>query len=215
MASEGLLNNYSDTLGANITSTSTTLQVTSTAALDSTKQYRLRIDQSSSFELVLVQVSDATHLTVVGGTSGRGIEGSTAASWTSGATVTIVLTADGLANWVIGDTAWIAVTYQNSWVDYGSGFPGVAYRKDALGFVHLRGLCKNGSSATATIFTLPAGYRPAGTSGSGGARFIADNHANAVGVDVGANGTVTVNSQFGSPDTTYQFLDGITFLAEQ
>lgn len=55
--------------------------------------------------------------------------------------------------------AWVAPTFQNSWVNYGSPWATAAYYKDAVGVVHLRGLVKNGTSMS-TIFTLPAGYRP-------------------------------------------------------
>lgn len=55
-------------------------------------------------------------------------------------------------------TTWTGVTYQNSWVDYGSGYQGVQYRK--IGdVVHLRGLMKNGTESVAA-FTLPTGFRP-------------------------------------------------------
>jgi hypothetical protein len=54
---------------------------------------------------------------------------------------------------------WITPTLLNSWVDFGSGWATVQYMKDALGFVHIKGMPKSGSLA-ATIFTLPAGYRP-------------------------------------------------------
>lgn len=58
------------------------------------------------------------------------------------------------------DSAWIAPTFQNSWVNYGGGVHANAgYRRDADGVVHLRGLVKSGTIASA-MFTLPAGYRP-------------------------------------------------------
>jgi hypothetical protein len=60
-----------------------------------------------------------------------------------------------------GDTEWRSPTFLNSWVNYDTTTYGPAgYRKDANGFVHLRGLVKNGTSTTATMFILPAGYRP-------------------------------------------------------
>lgn len=56
--------------------------------------------------------------------------------------------------------AWTAVTYTNSWVDFGGALGTVAYRKDAMGYVHLKGVMKNGVIGS-SAFTLPAGYRPA------------------------------------------------------
>lgn len=57
--------------------------------------------------------------------------------------------------------AWITVTvFQNSWVNYGSGYTDAQYFKDQFGVVHLRGLVKSGTVGTVPIFTLPVGYRP-------------------------------------------------------
>lgn len=64
-----------------------------------------------------------------------------------------------------GDTAWTAVSggvgFANSWVNSGGSEQDAAFFKDACGFVHLRGVVKNGTVGT-TIFTLPSGYRPTG-----------------------------------------------------
>jgi hypothetical protein len=60
--------------------------------------------------------------------------------------------------------------------------------KDALGFVHLKGLIKSGTLNT-EAFILPEGYRP-----DGGTRMfgvVADNGSNVVGrCDVGTDGKV-------------------------
>jgi len=63
-----------------------------------------------------------------------------------------------------------AVTFQNGWVNYGSGFPPCTYWKDAMGIVHLEGLVQGGT-INATVFTLPAGYRPGVLSGAGSIMF--------------------------------------------
>lgn len=55
--------------------------------------------------------------------------------------------------------------FENSWVNYddtGATQTRVAFYRDPLGVVRLKGLCKNGTDG-ATIFTLPAGYRPPAT----------------------------------------------------
>ena len=68
--------------------------------------------------------------------------------------------------WALPETdyKWITPSYSNSWVDFGidvaNNWEGARYFKDEFGYVHLRGLVKNGSAANATIFTLPSGYRP-------------------------------------------------------
>jgi hypothetical protein len=56
--------------------------------------------------------------------------------------------------------AFIAPTLLNSWVNFGSDYQEVGYMKDNFGFVHIRGMIKSGTSATANVFTLPVGYRP-------------------------------------------------------
>ena len=56
--------------------------------------------------------------------------------------------------------AWVAPTFTNSWVNYGSGFQTAGYRR--IGdVVYLRGLVKLGTLGT-SMFTLPVGYRPTG-----------------------------------------------------
>lgn len=54
---------------------------------------------------------------------------------------------------------WQPLVYKNSWVDYDGGTTG-RYRKDFTGRVEVSARVKNGTSATATIATLPAAYCP-------------------------------------------------------
>lgn len=64
--------------------------------------------------------------------------------------------------WQYTGTGWSNVSggvgFQNSWVDYGSPFTPTRYKK-AGDIVEIQGLVKLGARP-ATIFTLPAGYRP-------------------------------------------------------
>ena len=56
-------------------------------------------------------------------------------------------------------TDWLAPTLQNGWTEI-SGYP-VRYFKDAMGFVHCKGLLAfPASGANVTIFQFPVGYRP-------------------------------------------------------
>ena len=107
---------------------------------------------------------------------------------------------------------WTTPSLLNSWIPYGYNtsnrhvIPG--YWKDDNGVVHLRGLLKSGSSATATMLTLPAGYRPA-------LRHIYPTFASGTTcsrVDVHGDGTVAGVS---GTSTAYTSLDGIQFVAEQ
>ena len=51
--------------------------------------------------------------------------------------------------------------FENSWVNFGAGYYDLSFFKDALGWVHIRGMVKLGTVGT-IIFTLPAGYRSSG-----------------------------------------------------
>lgn len=66
-----------------------------------------------------------------------------------------------LYNAHIADTTWNAPSLQNGWVNFGSNTAEAGYMKDAHGFVHLKGMLKDGITTINTeIFTLPIGYRP-------------------------------------------------------
>jgi hypothetical protein len=69
------------------------------------------------------------------------------------------ITKSGGASAVPPTITWTTATLQNSWVAYGAPYDAPAYYKDALGWVHVRGVAKSGSLNTC-VFTLPAGYRP-------------------------------------------------------
>ena len=101
-------------------------------------------------------------------------------------------------------SGWIVPTFENSWVNYVAGFATAGFFKDTLGFVHLRGLVKNGTVNT-IIFTLPVGYRPA---------------LNLIYATVASNTfariTVYTNGEVKQAvgDNGFQSLDGIIFKAE-
>ncbi len=124
----------------------------------------------------------------------------------------------------LADT-WTAVTFVNNWVDEGSGtYHDLEYAKDNFGFVHIHGHIKRSDGATGdnvTIFTLPAGYRPAKT-----VRFVTEAYSpagyagrDAVGIEITAAGVVTPLSHKVSATllallnqaNDYVSLDGIKF----
>ena len=57
--------------------------------------------------------------------------------------------------------AYTNATLQNSWAVWGGGFATPGYKRLPGGLVKLQGLAGGGSKTSDTIFTLPAGYRPA------------------------------------------------------
>jgi hypothetical protein len=65
----------------------------------------------------------------------------------------------GQVEWATGEsgTGWTAVSFQNSWVNYGT-YQGAQYRRVG-DIVECRGLVKSGTVGSA-IFTLPTGFRP-------------------------------------------------------
>jgi phage minor structural protein len=99
---------------------------------------------------------------------------------------------------------WIAPTLLNGWVNFGSGYETAGYYKDALGFIHLKGVIKSGTMGAAA-FTLPVGYRP-----SYKKMFIVPTAGGAGRVDVDTSGNVIVVN-YGSATNGYVSLDGITF----
>lgn len=100
---------------------------------------------------------------------------------------------------------WVAPTYQNSWVNFGGGYENGAYAIDALGFVILRGVVKNGT-VPAAMFTLPAGFRPAGDK-----VFPSIASDEETVLEVLSNGEVIID--YGP--NTYVILEGIRFYADQ
>lgn len=70
----------------------------------------------------------------------------------------------------VDDTEYNEPPFQNGWVNYATTTPGVDYGEakfyiDVDGWVTLQGLLRNptGAAYNSVMFTLPVGYRPAGT----------------------------------------------------
>lgn len=115
----------------------------------------------------------------------------------------------------VSNEEWVAPTLVNSWTNYGSDHPPAGYMKDIFGVVHLRGLIKNGSSASAVMFTLPVGYRPVVTGNQNYALFpaINPNYSSNLGCRINIyDGEVSQSSTNGS--TLWVSLSGISFKAE-
>lgn len=123
--------------------------------------------------LALAQTLTTKTLTapiINGATSASGnfdLSGSSGTTKTTTGIFTIGASRTNIANFIattattaLPHATWTAPTLLNSYVDFGTGYAIAGYMKDACGFVHLRGLVKNGT-AGATIFTLPTGFRPA------------------------------------------------------
>jgi hypothetical protein len=108
----------------------------------------------------------------------------------------------------VGDSNWQTPSFQNGWVNYQTDgeYHEAKFRKDAEGYVHIRGLVKSGSvGSTYAIFTLPTGYRPMG-------RLIFAVQSNGLGrCDVKDNGEVIAYSGSNS----WFSISGIVFKAEQ
>lgn len=103
---------------------------------------------------------------------------------------------------------WIPVTFQNSWVNYGGTFSPASYMKDTMGFVHLRGVIKNGTVGGVPVFVLPVGYRP----GYDTSFAVHSNSAFGVVQVLGQGAPGDVRVLIGN--NAFAYLDGITFKAE-
>lgn len=97
--------------------------------------------------------------------------------------------------------------FANSWTNYGGAYAPAGFYKDPGGLVHLRGAVKSGSSPSATVFTLPAGYLPSHTvvqpSVASGGTLAA--------IEITSAGVVAAST---GGSATFMALDGITFRAE-
>lgn len=107
----------------------------------------------------------------------------------------------------LDDTGWIALPLSNSWVSYDNTYGPPQYRKKA-GVVYVQGLIKNGT-LSATMATLPAGFRPAATPPT--LLFTVQGAAGLQRIDVQQDGRIT-----GAPGNAgWTSLAGIIFPADQ
>jgi hypothetical protein len=112
-------------------------------------------------------------------------------------------------NGIIEQEPWHLASYTpgNGWVDFGAPYAQVAYFKDTMGIVHLRGMAKSGTCGT-TIFTLPTGYLPEAT-----LQYSVMLVGNVLGlVSLESTGVVKVTTGCTTPSAGVR-LDGITFRA--
>jgi hypothetical protein len=105
---------------------------------------------------------------------------------------------------------WTAITPNANWAAIG----GLAYAKDAVGFVHLKGSATFNTGAGSALTTMPAGFRPAA-----GRTFLGQDTTpvTATPVTVSVDPTTGVLSIGGVTLTnghTYS-LDGVVYAAEQ
>lgn len=91
-------------------------------------------------------------------------------------------------------TAWTYVTFQSSWADYDTSgtWARAAYRR--IGdVVYVRGLVKDGTIGQ-PVFTLPAGFRPPGSTGKGSVIFPTYTATGVGRVDVEPSGIVRAHT---------------------
>ena len=100
---------------------------------------------------------------------------------------------------------WYNFTFENSWANYGSTWQTAQYSIDSNGFVHLRGLIKDGSTS-ADITSLPTGFQPVMDE-----IFVVGTSAGTSRVDIKTDGDVYANPGHAS----WTSLSGITFEAER
>ena len=102
---------------------------------------------------------------------------------------------------------WKRPTLLNGWTDWGAEHSPAGYTVTEDGWVHLRGLIKNGD-VTKAFFVLPAGYRPLYTH----VFAIKAAGTQSVRLDVDADGTVICRATGdGQPSAFWTSLAGVTF----
>lgn len=131
---------------------------------------------------------------------GGGVQASKAANSVDEA---MFLCTDG-TNWIGSyapqqvSTGWTNIaTFSNSWGNTGGSYVPARYQKDALGFVHLEGVCTAPSSgANSTAFVMPAGYRPGYliTQAAFSTRDSDTDVGGGIEVDTGGNVTLLTNT---------------------
>ena len=105
---------------------------------------------------------------------------------------------------VVGGNKWHQPDLENSWVVYHATlYNRPEYMIDSNGFVHLRGLLKDGSSASAVMFSLPEGFRPTYRN-----LFASYSSSGVCRIDVDIDGDV--HAQAGG-STTWTSIDGLIF----
>lgn len=91
---------------------------------------------------------------------------------------------------MVPEYPWQSVTLENSWVNYSASFNEAAVLMLPGGVARSRGLIKDGTAAGGTtLFTLPAGWRPARTY-----TYLNDSSTRPGSAAVKANGTVTIEA---------------------
>lgn len=104
-------------------------------------------------------------------------------------------------------SGWTTVSFQNSWSDAGFPSPLCSYTKDEFGVVRLQGGAIHTGNSSATIFTLPAGYRPTAT-------LLISSYGEIAGVpsavvfEINSSGNVYLNSTVSGNKVTF---NSVTF----
>jgi hypothetical protein len=132
------------------------------------------------------------------------------------------------------DTGWTAPALTAGWSNYSGSFASVGYRR-FRGVTYLRGLIKRTTGTATTLFTLPAGFRPAQNglfpgiaalsavpvtdNGQPYATASFDLAGVAVRIDINSSGVVGLNQPYavdgwGTGGVPYLSLSGISFPAE-
>jgi hypothetical protein len=117
------------------------------------------------------------------------------------------LTTEDVEALIPANGVWVAPSLQNGWVDYGAGIQGVQYMKDANGFVHIRGVMKDGTASAGTlVFTLPVGFRPPAR-----IHIVAIANEDVEAMDLYADGSVKIKQ---NSSATYWSFGSIQFSTE-
>ncbi len=160
---------------------------------------------SSTFEVDTIQFEKAAYIpTTTQWTTAYIADGAV----TSAKLDTNIAVAGTFSAGSITQPSWIAPTLLNSFTNYDTSiWQAAGYYKDSVGRVWLRGLLKRASAAlNASVFQLPAGYRPAKN-----VTFAAMANDAFARITVDTSGNVTVPAATNASWFTFFSLDGMSF----
>lgn len=101
-----------------------------------------------------------------------------------------------------------AIGLYGGWVNYGGEYAPATYRKDEMGYVHITGAIKDGTTGTFIQFaTLPVGFRPLYVESFSVPAGYGGTHAS---IDIKPNGIMEIRN---GADKTITYLSGISFYA--
>lgn len=103
--------------------------------------------------------------------------------------------------------SWFDLVLIEGWVNTGGGFATAQYMKDELGFVHIKGVIQNGTTAQGSWIAapLPVGYRPSETLIVNGMTALGTSYSGDATFFIGSDGVIMVWANVQSGQVSLNF----------